>query len=152
MINWKRAQFVAVAIAAGIAGAILATSIRGDKQHKAFLKVVELPLAPTHAPYRQLLNIPATAKIVVPTTKTECLKENGFWGPQGLPGGPSICSLKTADNRKICTNSNQCQGQCLVASDMPLGTEAIGSCDAWDHTYGCYKFLDGVKVAQWCGE
>ena len=99
----------------------------------------------------QLINIKPAVKLIIPTTEQACVKAEGDWGPQGLPGGPAICSLRTNDRRKICTDSSQCQGACLVADNIQVGSTAIGSCAEWDHTYGCNKFISNGKVASWCG-
>jgi hypothetical protein len=102
--------------------------------------------------YPQLRNLKAVPRPVIPTTEVDCKAVDGYWGPQGLPGGGPVCSLKTSDRYKICTDSEQCQGVCLVQDDLAVGMEgALGSCAEWDRTYGCHKLIVKGKVESWCG-
>ena len=100
----------------------------------------------------QLINIPLAQKPVVPATESACRAAGQFWTEQGLPGGDKTCAVKTADARKICTDSLQCQGVCLVADSLPVGSKAIGSCSEWVGNFGCYKFIDGGRVRQICAD
>ena len=76
----------------------------------------------------QLINIPLAQKPVIPTTEASCEAAGQFWTTQGLPGGNKTCAVKTTDARKICTDSLQCQGACLVEDSLTVGSNAIGSC------------------------
>lgn len=100
----------------------------------------------------QLRDLKAVPRPVIPKTEAECNALDGQWAPQGLPGGGPVCSLRSTDRYKICTDSEQCQGVCLVADDIAVGTQnALGSCAEWDRTYGCHKLVVQGKVESWCG-
>ena len=100
----------------------------------------------------QLRDLKAVPRTVIPKTEAECNAVDGQWAPQGLPGGGPVCSLRSSDRRKICTDSSQCQGFCLVADDIAVGTQnALGSCAEWDITYGCNRSIIDGKVQSWCG-
>jgi hypothetical protein len=152
MFSWSRILLIAAAISSLMAVLLFATAIpfstiREPSQVSA-PKEKKVGLTPFGS---QLVNIKPAVKLIIPTTKQACIKAEGYWGPQGLPGGPSICSIRTTDRRKICTDSSQCQGACLVADDIEVGSTAIGSCAEWDRTYGCNKFISDGKVVYWCG-
>jgi hypothetical protein len=100
----------------------------------------------------QLINIPLARKPAIPTTESSCKAAGQFWTEQGLPGGSKSCAVKTTDARKICTDSLQCQGTCLVEDSLPDGVKAIGSCSEWVSNFGCYKFIEGGHVRQICAD
>jgi hypothetical protein len=98
----------------------------------------------------QLQAIPRAVKPTIPTNERECRQRRGNWSQQGLGGGLFVCDLQAGDARKICTDSAQCEGECLVASDLALATRAIGSCSDYLRTYGCHKFLRDNMVQSAC--
>ena len=100
----------------------------------------------------QLVNIPLAQKPLIPTTESACNAAGQFWTEQGLPGGSKTCAVKTTDARRICTDSLQCQGACLVEDSLPIGSKAIGSCSEWVGNFGCYKFIEGGRVQQVCAD
>ncbi|WP_369934111.1 hypothetical protein [Xanthomonas tesorieronis] len=102
--------------------------------------------------YAQLTHIPLAEKPTIPATQSDCEAAGQFWTQQGLPGGPKSCAVKTTDAFKICTDSRQCQGSCLVANDLPEGAQAIGSCSEWVANFGCHKFIDGGRVRMMCAD
>jgi hypothetical protein len=102
--------------------------------------------------HKQLTDIPLAEKPAIPSTESACKAAGQFWSEQGLPGGPKSCAVRTTDALKICTDSAQCQGSCLVAENLPLGVAAIGSCSAWVATFGCYKYIEGGRVHAMCAD
>jgi hypothetical protein len=98
----------------------------------------------------QLKNIPLADPMAIPTNEAECSAAGQHWVEQGLPGGSKSCAVRTSDARKICTNSNQCQGECLVEGSLPVGRPAIGSCSEWLGNFGCHKRLEGGVVGEIC--
>jgi len=102
--------------------------------------------------YPQLQNIPLARKPVVPTTEQACQAAGGYWVVQGLPGGPQSCAMKATDARKICTDNTQCEGQCLVAKSLEIGSKGVGSCSDYVATFGCIKFLQNSSVVAMCGD
>lgn len=105
-----------------------------------------------HLQYAQLTDIALAEKPILPATQSDCEAAGQFWTQQGLPGGPKSCAVKTTDAFKICTDSRQCQGSCLVANDLPDGAKAIGSCSEWVATFGCHKFIQGGRVRMACAD
>jgi hypothetical protein len=100
----------------------------------------------------QLTDIPLAKKPVIPATEQECKAASAFWTEQGLPGGSKSCAVRTADDRKICTDSAQCEGTCLVAESLPVGSRAVGSCSEWAVTFGCHKYIEGGQVREICSD
>ena len=100
----------------------------------------------------QLTNIPLATKPLVPSTESACAASGNFWTEQGIPGGGKSCAVKTTDARKICSDSLQCQGTCLVAASLPVGSKAFGSCSEWVANSGCYKYMDGGRVQEICSD
>lgn len=102
--------------------------------------------------HRQLTDIPLAEKPAIPSTESACKAAGQFWSEQGLPGSPKSCAVKTTDAFKICTDSLQCQGSCLVAKDLPLGAKAIGSCSEWVANFSCYKYIEDGRVRMICAD
>ena len=101
----------------------------------------------------QLRNIPLATKPTIPRTETECSAAGQHWVRQdnfSLEASGKSCAVQTSDGRKICTNSDQCQGTCLVDNALPIGRPAIGSCSDWAATFGCHKLLENGLVAAIC--
>ncbi len=98
----------------------------------------------------QLENIPLAQLPTIPETESACIAAGQHWFAQGLPGGRKSCAVKTTDDRKICTDSSQCQGDCLVENSLPIGSKAIGSCSEWVGNFGCFKFIENGRVQQIC--
>ena len=51
------------------------------------------------------------------------------------------------DGTRVCTDSNQYQGQCRSNSDAPTGVPASGVCQAIDNPFGCHSEILGGHVA-----
>jgi hypothetical protein len=100
----------------------------------------------------QLTNIPRAKKPSVPGTEQTCVGPHHFWVEQGPAHGVKSCAIETTDAHKICTDSSQCEGACLVAQDLPIGKPAIGSCSDWIPKYGCYKFIADNRVREICAD
>jgi hypothetical protein len=94
--------------------------------------------------------IPLAVKPSIPTTEAECAAHHGNWSQQGLRGGPYRCDLKSSDARKRCTDGSQCEGECLVANTLALGTRAVGNCSEFVVTYGCHRFVQRKVVNELC--
>src|SRR3546814_11216045 len=90
---------------------------------RALIIIVFAGLAACAATPSQLTNIPLADPIAIPTNEAECSAAGQLWVEQGLPGGSKSCAVRTSDARKICTNSNQCQGECLVEGSQ-IGRES----------------------------
>lgn len=84
---------------------------------------------------------------VRPENKEECLSRGGKWVYFEF-GLFYFCALNTTDTGKICSDNNQCQGDCLPINELAeSGENSQGQCAA---TYpmpgGCPKYLIKGKV------
>jgi len=105
----------------------------------------------TPATWPQLEDIPlAVKRVVIPQTERKCDEAGGHWAQLGLGGGPFRCDFRSEDARKVCTDSLQCEGECLVAKDIPVGSRAIGGCSDFVATYGCHNFIERGLVRSIC--
>jgi hypothetical protein len=97
-------------------------------------------------------NILLAEKRSTPNNKDDCLKIGGSWAQVGIPGGDFSCDLKANDFNKECTDSAQCEGECLVEkSEMP-GKKSTGLCSKYLSNFGCYKYLKNGRVKDICVE
>ena len=116
------------------------------------LSVILLAACATNVQHRQLTDIPVAAKPDIPKTEADCLAAGQFWTAQGLPGGGKSCAVRTNDRHKICTDSSQCQGSCVVADSVPIGAKAIGSCSEWVANFGCFRLIKDGQVSELCAD
>jgi len=105
-----------------------------------------------HFKEAQQANIPMAQKPLIPATESACTSAGQFWVEQGIPGGGKSCAVKTTDAHKICTDSLQCQGSCLVANSLPSGSNGIGICSGWVANFGCYKYIENGRVRAVCAD
>ena len=59
-----------------------------------------------------------------------------------------MCVLPYADAGKVCTDSDQCMGDCRLADgpSLPSGTTATGVCQANTSPFGCFANVEDGKV------
>lgn len=77
-------------------------------------------------------------------TEQECTARGGEWKQLGR-APVQQCLLKTADAGKACSDSRECEGQCLAAEGTTDGTTAPGQCSVDNNAFGCQTRLrDGV--------
>src|SRR6266498_529000 len=91
-----------------------------------------------------------------PATKEACDACGGSWAIHGIDPNES-CICPTKDVGKPCLDSNQCEGQCIVAEEAtfelmndgppPRGC-FIGRCSEYDTTFGCYRVIPSGTCAQ----
>ena len=72
--------------------------------------------------------------ISIPQTEVECKAHGGSWGVLGLQS--MGCNVKTADSGKVCSDSNDCQGECLAPAGSGNGDKAKGTCSAYTANFG----------------
>jgi hypothetical protein len=92
--------------------------------HAYTTPVAQLPL-PTPIPTLTPLPTPTAltrpinkAALVWPKTQDECAKFGGRWGNYGR-GTFFQCEISTSDWGATCTDSNQCEGECLYLRGNP---------------------------------
>lgn len=94
--------------------------------------------------------------IDIPKTETDCKAKNGTWAPIGTDQKPS-CNLQTQDKDRVCSDSDQCQGACLLnlspqdrdkATDNPYKTKGI--CSEWVIVVGCKTFVESGMTKVIC--
>lgn len=76
--------------------------------------------------------------------KAECEAENGYFGQQGLYPVP-YCNPKTSDAGEECTDSSQCEGECL-SEDETIRDNAVGECSGVVYVFGCIAPVNEGKV------
>lgn len=86
------------------------------------------------------------AKPDIPQTEEECLAVGGNWIHLGLPGTPKRCDLKAKDGGKSCTDSSQCQGECMAPSGASEGQKMNGACSDYILNFGCARRVENGKV------
>jgi len=65
------------------------------------------------------------------SAECRCAREGGEWLDAGTWEG---CIYFTSDGDRPCTDSNECEAECLAPPGTPPGTEVVGSCShtTWD--------------------
>jgi len=90
----------------------------------------------------------AFAEEKAPKTGEACSEQGGKWAVFGEKD-EKRCSLLTTDNNSLCSDSSQCQGDCVTRLDTRM-TYAIehrqkiliqGRCSKWTLNNGCYAFV-----------
>jgi hypothetical protein len=86
---------------------------------------------------------PIVLKPSIPQSAQECSLRGGNWTALGLPGaGVQTCALKAVDAGKVCTDTEQCEGTCLAATDAVDGSRGKGHCSAYLSNFGNVKQLN----------
>lgn len=78
----------------------------------------------------------------------QCEADGGFVERRGMIGLP-ICVTPYEDGGKACTDSSECQGQCILKSwgaEEPGEGPIVGSCEPDDKTFGCFGIVTNGKV------
>ena len=101
-----------------------------------------------------LLVIVGAAASVALGPRLLCEAKGGQWGRIGL--SPVLrCNLPTSDAGKECSDSDECEGVCMVELSTDDGARAKrgeiiyanGKCSAWEITVGCHALVqDGIVV------
>jgi len=74
-----------------------------------------------------------------------CMTKGGRYGPAGKLGA-NRCTLPYSDAGTVCTDSAECQGQCLAGDFDAAGYEGTGQCQADDSPFGCNSEIIGGIV------
>lgn len=90
----------------------------------------------------------AVPEPVVPTTEASCLARGGQWTTLGLPmpDKPKMCDLRASDEGQPCTDTSECQGECLAPSSAFDGVQATGRCSAFLANFGDVLRVSHGKV------
>jgi hypothetical protein len=97
--------------------------------------------------------LPGESKTPYPTVE-QCPALRGTVERRGLVNAET-CVIRNPDARRICTDSAQCVGRCLVADDgdreLRRGTLATGRCEESNATLGCFAEVShGRLTASLC--
>ncbi len=76
--------------------------------------------------------------------KKWCESINGYFGQQGMYPVPS-CNPRASDAGKECTDSSQCEGDCL-SEDETIRDNAVGECSSLVYVFGCIAPVNDGKV------
>lgn len=84
--------------------------------------------------------------------RTECRAGGGQWRPAGSIGYVS-CELPTADAGKACSDSSECQNECIYAGPLPPPASGVtGACSASTAKRACAPMVTKGEVLSWCIE
>ncbi|WP_370237620.1 MULTISPECIES: hypothetical protein [Henriciella] len=66
--------------------------------------------------------------------------------------GAEHCIQSLPDDGKVCTDSSDCVGRCMVSGEsVEVGAETVGQCAATDNPFGCFQLVkDGVADGMLC--
>jgi hypothetical protein len=93
-----------------------------------------------------------------PEEKASCENQGGKWGPLGGLANQTGCNIPYSDGGKTCSDSRQCQGECIVEDDLvsilkgkPVkefrpGQPVTGICTSWRIMFGCFTYVRKGKV------
>lgn len=76
-------------------------------------------------------------------TAESCAAKGGSWQRRFVG---FICNMPASDAGKPCTDSENCEGMCLV--EMPADTE--GACSEFKIVYGCVNPMENGRVTPMC--
>lgn len=78
--------------------------------------------------------------------RRECEESGGKWvGPVGL--GEYACARPARDSGARCTDSTQCEGDCVTDSETGTGRKAAGECSELTSNLGqCINLVAGGKA------
>jgi hypothetical protein len=88
----------------------------------------------------------------------ECRRSGGY--ESRAPFGGPFCQADYPDGGKTCSGKTDCLGRCLSNPPegnifaVPIGTPAVGHCEAQKETFGCHANVEGGKLAEtyWCSD
>lgn len=83
------------------------------------------------------------------TNERDCLREGGQWTQLGR-APVKQCLRQTTDAGKACSDSDQCQGQCMAPAGSVDGTEVGGSCSVDTNPFGCQQRVRGGMASTIC--
>ncbi|GHB01908.1 hypothetical protein GCM10009069_25860 [Algimonas arctica] len=70
--------------------------------------------------------------------KLACVQRGGYVERAGMLGAER-CTTPFSDGGLVCTDSNQCQGQCRGDLSSEMGASVSGVCQANDNPFGCFS-------------
>ena len=85
----------------------------------------------------------ARIKPIIPADEATCVARGGSWSQVGLPGSPPTCDLPTTDAGRACSDSIDCEGECLAQGKA-------GICSANVREFGCHSVFSYGSVGTLC--
>lgn len=89
-----------------------------------------------------------TAEPAPPSAQTlaaECSAKGGSILPVGKAQIPT-CVIPYADAGKACTDKSQCQGECVLESNLEAQGDVAGQCQKTNRQFGCYAKVVNGKI------
>lgn len=83
------------------------------------------------------------------TNETDCMREGGQWTQLGR-APVKQCLRQTTDAGKACTDSEQCEGQCMAPEGSVDGSQVGGSCSVDTNPFGCQQRVRGGMASTIC--
>jgi len=82
-------------------------------------------------------------------TEAECLREGGQWTQLGR-APVQQCLRQTTDAGKACSDSAQCEGQCMAPEGAVDGAQVAGQCSVDTNPFGCQQRVRGGVASTIC--
>ncbi len=82
-----------------------------------------------------------TLQIPAEISSAECATQGGT---ETQINGPE-CVFMTHDSGKACTDSKQCEGDCIADTE----TATAGICGGYIDAMGCYAIINNGKAEEW---
>lgn len=84
-------------------------------------------------------------------TAQSCAAQGAFLDHRGM-FGTAMCVRSFPDAGADCLDKSDCEGLCIIRDDAldthPLGSQAIGQCQADDALFGCFAEVRDGRVQQ----
>ena len=82
----------------------------------------------------------ATACNVDVMAQLQCEAAGGEWARWSIFSPDPFCNLRTSDGGTPCTDSSQCEGDC-ISSESDCAEGITGECSEFQGTGGCHCYL-----------
>ena len=114
-----------------------------------FKRILPLFLAATLVACAAPAERPATQggpDMATVTHEADCMRVGGEWTQLGR-APVKQCLRQTTDAGKACSDSQQCEGQCIAPEGTTEGAETGGACSVDTNPFGCQQRVrDGVAM------
>ena len=114
-----------------------------------FKRILPLFLAATLVACAAPAERPATQggpDMATVTHEADCMRVGGEWTQLGR-APVKQCLRQTTDAGKACSDSQQCEGQCIAPEGTTDGAETGGACSVDTNPFGCQQRVrDGVAM------
>ena len=92
-------------------------------------------------------SISVAGKTATPAERKQCEAAGGVIERAGR-AGYERCTQSLPDGFKVCTDSDQCLGKCVLnrPGNFPPGTPTDGICAMTDNPFGCQTYIENGRT------